>query len=29
VKNIEAVNAAIKTAKPWHVKAGVPQPAHA
>src|SRR6202049_4340596 len=29
VKNIEAVNAAIKTAKPWYVKAGVPQPAHA
>jgi tagatose 1,6-diphosphate aldolase len=29
VKNIEAVNAAIKTAKPWYVKAGLPQPAHA
>ncbi len=29
VKNIEAVNAAIKTAKPWYLKAGVPQPAHA
>jgi len=29
VKNIEAVNAAIKTAKPWYAKAGVPQPAHA
>ena len=27
VKNINAVNAAIKTAKPWHLKAGVPQPA--
>jgi len=27
VKNIEAVNAAIKTAKPWHLKAGVAQPA--
>jgi tagatose 1,6-diphosphate aldolase len=29
VKNIEAVNAAIKPAKPWYVKAGVPQPVHA
>ena len=29
VKNIEAVNAAIKTAKPWYQKAGIPQPAHA
>ncbi len=29
VKNINAVNAAIKTAKPWYVKAGIPQPAHA
>jgi tagatose 1,6-diphosphate aldolase len=29
VKNINAVNAAIKSAKPWYVKAGVPQPAHA
>jgi len=29
VKNIDAVNAAIKTAKPWYLKAGVPQPAHA
>jgi len=29
VKNIDAVNAAIKTAKPWYVKAGVPQPVHA
>jgi len=29
VKNINAVNAAVKTAKPWYVKAGVPQPAHA
>src|SRR6202022_1472198 len=27
VKNINAVNAAIKTAKPWYLKAGVPQPA--
>jgi len=27
VKNIEAVNAATKTAKPWYLKAGVPQPA--
>ncbi len=27
VKNINAVNAAIKTAKPWYAKAGVPQPA--
>jgi tagatose 1,6-diphosphate aldolase len=27
VKNIEAVNAAIKPAKPWYLKAGVPQPA--
>jgi hypothetical protein len=24
VKNIEAVNAAIKPAKPWYTKAGVP-----
>ena len=29
VKNINAVNAAIKTAKPWYLKAGIPQPAHA
>lgn len=29
VKNINAVNAAIKTAKPWYQKAGVPQPAYA
>lgn len=29
VKNINAVNAAIKTAKPWYLKAGVPQPAYA
>ena len=29
VKNINAVNAAIKTAKPWYVKAGIPQPAMA
>ena len=29
VKNINAVNAAIQTAKPWHAKAGVPQPAMA
>ena len=29
VKNINAVNAAIKTAKPWYLKAGVPQPAMA
>jgi tagatose 1,6-diphosphate aldolase len=29
VKNIEAVNAATKTAKPWYIKAGVPQPVHA
>jgi tagatose 1,6-diphosphate aldolase len=29
VKNIDAVNAAIKPAKPWYVKAGIPQPAHA
>jgi tagatose 1,6-diphosphate aldolase len=29
VKNIDAVNAALKTAKPWYLKAGVPQPAHA
>ncbi len=28
VKNINAVNAAVKTAKPWYAKAGVPQPAH-
>jgi len=27
VKNINAVNAALKTAKPWYLKAGVPQPA--
>jgi tagatose 1,6-diphosphate aldolase len=27
VKNIEAVNAATTTAKPWYLKAGVPQPA--
>jgi tagatose 1,6-diphosphate aldolase len=27
VKNINAVNAAIKTAKPWYAKAGVPQAA--
>jgi tagatose 1,6-diphosphate aldolase len=27
VKNIEAVNAAIKPAKPWHLKAGIAQPA--
>jgi tagatose 1,6-diphosphate aldolase len=27
VKNINAVNAAVKTAKPWYLKAGVPQPA--
>ena len=27
VRNINAVNAAIKTAKPWYLKAGVPQPA--
>jgi tagatose 1,6-diphosphate aldolase len=27
VKNINAVNAAITTAKPWYAKAGVPQPA--
>src|SRR6202163_2174839 len=27
VKNINAVNAAIKTAKPWYLKAGVPHPA--
>jgi len=27
VKNIEAVNAAAGTAKPWYLKAGVPQPA--
>jgi tagatose 1,6-diphosphate aldolase len=27
VKNIDAVNAAIKPAKPWHLKAGIPQPA--
>jgi tagatose 1,6-diphosphate aldolase len=26
VKNINAVNAAITTAKPWYLKAGVPQP---
>ncbi len=26
VKNIEAVNAATTTAKPWYLKAGVPQP---
>ena len=29
VKNINAVNAAINTAKPWYEKAGVPQPAYA
>ncbi len=29
VKNINAVNAAIKSAKPWYAKAGIPQPAHA
>ncbi|HYL38998.1 MAG TPA: tagatose 1,6-diphosphate aldolase [Bryobacteraceae bacterium] len=29
VKNINAVNAAIKPAKPWYAKAGVQQPAHA
>jgi tagatose 1,6-diphosphate aldolase len=29
VKNIDAVNAAIKPAKPWYAKAGVPQPVHA
>ena len=29
VKNINAVNAAIKSAKPWYVKAGVAQPVHA
>src|SRR5580658_4433544 len=29
VKNIEAVNAAIKPAKPWNAKAGMPQLAHA
>jgi tagatose 1,6-diphosphate aldolase len=29
VKNIEAVNAATKAAKPWYLKAGVPQPVHA
>lgn len=29
IKNIEAVNAALKTAKPWYLKAGVPQPVHA
>jgi tagatose 1,6-diphosphate aldolase len=29
VKNIEAVNAAIKPAKPWYAKAGMPQLAHA
>jgi len=29
VKNIDAVNAAIKTAKPWYLKAGIPQPAMA
>jgi len=29
VKNIEAVNAAIKGAKPWYAKAGMPQLAHA
>ena len=27
VKNINAVNAAIQTAKPWYAKAGIPQPA--
>jgi tagatose 1,6-diphosphate aldolase len=26
VKNINAVNAAIQTAKPWYAKAGIPQP---
>jgi len=29
VKNINAVNAAIKTAKPWYEKAGITQPVHA
>ena len=29
VKNIEAVNAATTGAKPWYLKAGVPQPAMA
>jgi tagatose 1,6-diphosphate aldolase len=29
VKYINAVNAALKTAKPWYLKAGVPQPVHA
>ncbi|HLG99601.1 MAG TPA: tagatose 1,6-diphosphate aldolase [Bryobacteraceae bacterium] len=29
VKNINAVNAAITTAKPWYQKARIPQPAHA
>jgi tagatose 1,6-diphosphate aldolase len=29
VKNINAVNAAIKSAKPWYIKAGIPQPVHA
>ena len=29
VKNINAVNAALKTAKPWYLKAGVPQAAQA
>jgi tagatose 1,6-diphosphate aldolase len=29
VKNINAVNEAIKTAKPWYAKAGIPQPVHA
>ena len=29
VKNIDAVNAAIKTAKPWYQKAGIPEPVHA
>ena len=29
VKNINAVNDAIKTATPWFVKMGIPQPAHA
>ena len=29
VKNINAVNAAIKTAKPWYQKAGIPEPVHA
>ena len=28
VKNIDAVNAALTTAKPWYAKAGLPQPAH-